>query len=71
MFWHFINGKSDTTLEMYFSKACMTRVWILLFMTFVITIVNLGFWPDFFASWAKAFGIAYVIELPTIFSWFR
>ncbi|MDZ7875430.1 MAG: DUF2798 domain-containing protein [Rhizobium sp.] len=36
-------------------------------MTFVITVVNLGFGPHFLAAWMKAFGIAYVVAVPVIF----
>ena len=36
-------------------------------VTFVITTVNFGFGPNFLVSWATAFGIAYVIAVPTIF----
>lgn len=35
-------------------------------MTFVITVVNLGFGPHFLAAWMKAFGIAYVVAVPVI-----
>lgn len=36
-------------------------------MTFVITLVNVGWVPDFFARWAKAFAVAYVVALPVIY----
>lgn len=36
-------------------------------MTFVIRNTNLGFGPNFLASWAKAFAIAYMIAVPVIF----
>ena len=36
-------------------------------MTLVITAVNVGLGPQFFASWAKAFAIAYLIGVPVIF----
>ncbi len=36
-------------------------------MTFVITAVNIGFTDTFVGSWAKAFGIAYVVGVPVIF----
>ena len=36
-------------------------------MTFVITAVNIGFTDTFVGSWAKAFGIAYIVGVPVIF----
>lgn len=36
-------------------------------MTLVITLVNVGLTPNFFALWMKAFGIAYVVGVPVIF----
>ena len=36
-------------------------------MTFVITLVNVGFVPHFFQTWMKAFGIAYIVGVPVIF----
>ena len=36
-------------------------------MTFVITVVNVGFTPDFLARWGKAFLVAYVVGVPVIF----
>lgn len=36
-------------------------------MTFVITAVNIGFTATFLGSWARAFGIAYVVGVPVIF----
>ncbi len=36
-------------------------------MTLVITLVNVGPGPDFFARWLKAFAIAYVVGVPVIF----
>jgi hypothetical protein len=41
---------------------------ILIFlMTFVITLVNVGFSDAFVRTWMKAFGIAYVVGVPLIF----
>ena len=40
---------------------------MILLMTFVITLVNVGPSPQFLQSWAKAFVIAYVIGVPVIF----
>ncbi|GAB4218597.1 MAG: hypothetical protein OHK0048_17660 [Rhodoferax sp.] len=40
---------------------------MILLMTFVITLVNVGLVADFFARWMKAFGIAYVVGVPVIF----
>lgn len=36
-------------------------------MTFVITVLNIGFAPDFLAHWGKAFAVAYVVGVPVIF----
>ena len=36
-------------------------------MTFVISLVNVGWGPDFLQTWAKAFAIAYVVGVPVIF----
>jgi len=36
-------------------------------MTFVITLVNIGWTPDFFMKWAKVFVIAYAIAVPIIY----
>lgn len=36
-------------------------------MTFVITLVNIGWTPQFLGAWLKAFAIAYVIGVPVIF----
>jgi hypothetical protein len=36
-------------------------------MTFVITMVNVGFSPDFFARWIRAFMVGYVVGVPVIF----
>lgn len=36
-------------------------------MTFVITVVNVGFGAHFLQNWMKAFGIAYVVGVPVIF----
>ena len=36
-------------------------------MTCVITLVNVGPVPDFFAYWGKAFAVAYVVALPVIY----
>ena len=36
-------------------------------MTFVITLVNVGWADYFFQAWMKAFGIAYVVGVPVIF----
>lgn len=40
---------------------------MILLMTLVITLVNVGLSPDFFQRWMKAFGIAYVVGVPVIF----
>jgi hypothetical protein len=36
-------------------------------MTFVVTLANLGWRPDFVVFWAKAFAIAYVVAVPVIY----
>jgi uncharacterized protein YaaW (UPF0174 family) len=36
-------------------------------MTFVITLVNVGWGAHFLATWMKAFGVAYVVGVPVIF----
>lgn len=36
-------------------------------MTFFITFINLGFAPDFFARWMRAYGVAFVIAVPAIY----
>jgi len=40
---------------------------MILLMTLVITLVNVGLTPDFFLRWMKAFGVAYVVGVPVIF----
>jgi len=40
---------------------------MILLMTLVITLVNVGLTPDFFQRWMKAFGVAYVVGVPVIF----
>ena len=36
-------------------------------MTFVISLVNVGWGEYFFLTWMKAFAIAYVVGVPVIF----
>ena len=36
-------------------------------MTFVITLVNVGWAADFLTRWMKAFGVAYVVGVPVIY----
>ncbi|MBK9345797.1 MAG: DUF2798 domain-containing protein [Burkholderiales bacterium] len=36
-------------------------------MTFVISMVNVGWTPHFFQIWAKAFVVAYAVGVPVIF----
>lgn len=36
-------------------------------MTFLITLINLGWVDYFFAAWLKSFVIAYVVAVPVIF----
>lgn len=36
-------------------------------MTFVITLVNVGWGEHFLSTWMKAFAIAYVVGVPVIF----
>jgi predicted membrane channel-forming protein YqfA (hemolysin III family) len=40
---------------------------MIVIMTFVITLVNVGWVDHFFQTWMKAFGIAYVVGVPVIF----
>lgn len=40
---------------------------MILFMTFVVTWVNLGFVPNFLTAWAKSFLVAYAVGVPTIY----
>ncbi|NCN72234.1 MAG: DUF2798 domain-containing protein [Betaproteobacteria bacterium] len=40
---------------------------MILLMTLVITLVNVGMTPDFVQRWMKAFGVAYVVGVPVIF----
>lgn len=36
-------------------------------MTLVITLINVGWVPDFLARWLRAFLIAYVVGVPVIY----
>lgn len=36
-------------------------------MTFVITLVNVGWGAHFLGTWLKAFSVAYVVGVPVIF----
>lgn len=36
-------------------------------MTFVITLLNLGWKTDFVWAWAKAYAVAYVVAVPAIY----
>jgi Protein of unknown function (DUF2798) len=36
-------------------------------MSFVITCVNIGWTETFFQSWARTFGIAYLVGVPMIY----
>lgn len=36
-------------------------------MSFVVTLVNIGWRADFLQSWAKAFATAYVVAVPVIY----
>mgnify|MGYP000376099584 CR=1 FL=1 len=40
---------------------------MVLLMTFVITLVNVGLASDFVARWMRAFAIAYVVAIPVIY----
>lgn len=40
---------------------------MILVMTFVITLVNVGWAPDFPARWMRAFAVAYVVGVPVIY----
>lgn len=37
------------------------------FMTFVVTLINVGPTPDFLVRWVRAFFMAYPIALPAIY----
>jgi hypothetical protein len=37
-------------------------------MTFVVTVVNVGLASDFLVRWAKAYSIAFVVAVPTIYT---
>lgn len=40
---------------------------MVLLMTFVITLVNVGMANDFLFRWMKAFAVAYVVAVPVIY----
>jgi hypothetical protein len=40
---------------------------MVLVMTFVITLANVGMATDFFARWMKAYAVAYVVAVPVIY----
>ena len=40
---------------------------MVLLMTFVITLVNVGWGENFLRMWMKAFGIGYVVAVPMIY----
>jgi len=40
---------------------------MILLMTLVITLVNVGLTADFLVLWMKAFAVAYVVGVPVIF----
>jgi hypothetical protein len=47
--------------------SCVMGALMISIMTFVITLVNVGWGEHFFATWMKAFAIAYVVGVPVIF----
>jgi len=34
-------------------------------MSLTLTLINLGFIPEFLGRWARAFGISFIVALPT------
>ena len=47
--------------------SCLMGAMMISIMTFVITLVNVGWGEHFVQTWMKAFGIAYVVGVPVIF----
>ncbi len=47
--------------------SCLMGAMMISIMTFVITLVNVGWGEHFVLTWMKAFGIAYVVGVPVIF----
>ena len=47
--------------------SCVMGALMISIMTFVITLVNVGWGEHFFGTWMKAFAIAYVVGVPVIF----
>ncbi len=47
--------------------SCLMGAMMISIMTFVITMVNVGWSEQFLGLWMKAFGIAYVVGVPVIF----
>ncbi|MCF8210256.1 MAG: DUF2798 domain-containing protein [Rhodoferax sp.] len=47
--------------------SCVMGAMMILVMTFVITMVNVGWGEHFIQTWLKAFVIAYVVGVPVIF----
>jgi len=51
--------------------SCLMGAMMISIMTFVITLVNVGWGEHFVQTWLKAFAIAYVVGVPVIFFWPR
>ena len=47
--------------------SCLMGAMMIFIMTFVITMVNMGWGEHFVWAWMKAFGIAYAVGVPVIF----
>lgn len=47
--------------------SCLMGAMMISIMTFVITLVNIGWSEQFLALWMKAFAIAYLVGVPVIF----
>ncbi len=47
--------------------ACVMGAVMVFFMTFVVTLANVGLTPDFLYLWAKSYAIAFVVVVPLIY----
>ena len=53
--------------KFHFVFSCLMGAMMISIMTFVITLVNVGWGEHFIQTWMKAFGLAYVVGVPVIF----
>ena len=60
-----MDGKG-VTLARYIFPAVMSAMMVFM-VTFIVTISNLGFPPDFLRQWAKAFVIAWPVAATTAY----